>query len=137
MENWARSYEFFQKKAKSLRFLAILGLVFAGCYLMMGLASLIISIIPMPLIGIAISLILTGVELSLLAAAMAVNVIALIKSIGLKKDIQGFEDAEEFTALLRKGKTNVVLSIIGVSVTAIAGVLVIFLGVFEFVVMFI
>ncbi len=66
------------KKAKSVRAFSIITLVLVGAYLLEGLYAFLFALIPIPILGFVIFLVLSFIEFALLAAAVIFGIAALV-----------------------------------------------------------
>lgn len=124
-------YSSFRKRARNLRILAIVGISLSILYLFVGVMAFVLSLLPLPLVGVVISVVMTAVEWVALGAACFINSLTLVKCVRLRKEFINRESEEQVTMLLRKVKASFVLSVIGCSILIVSGALVAFLSLIE------
>lgn len=100
------------EKAKTVRTLSIVATALTGAYLLEGILSLIIALIPIPFLGFLISVVLSILEFALLVASIVFVIIALVRSVSMVKKLKELPDNEEKEQALKYAKLARLLSII-------------------------
>ena len=115
-------------KAKTVRTISIVALALSGAYFLEGIFSVLFALIPIPIFGFIISIILSVVEFALLAASAGFGVFALVRSISLVKELSLFPLSIEALGCAKLART---LSLISVIVTGFSFILLSILNIFE------
>ena len=126
-----------RERAKNAKILSIVALVLTGAYVIEGIFSVIFALIPIPIIGFFISVILTVVEFCLLIGTIVFIVCALVKTLKIKKELCAVADCQE----LKEAKADVrlaeILSYVAIGVTSVAFCVISVLNLLELILSFI
>ena len=109
-----------RERAKNAKIISIVALVFSGVYVIEGIFSVVFSIIPIPIIGFFISVVLTVVEFCLLIGSIIFMSCALIKSLKIKKELVTIADCQELKEAKADAKLAQILSYVSIGITAVA-----------------
>lgn len=120
------------KKSKSIRILSIVALSLSGAYLLLGIFSTVLAVIPLPFLGLLIWFVLSAIEFVLLVAAVTVGIIALVQSIKHFKAVNACSESAEKDEAFGYIKLARTLSIISVIATGCSWILISILNVLEF-----
>ena len=85
-------------QAKAIRKLSITALIIAGAYLLEGTFSVLFALIPIPILGFLISMVLSLIEFGLLIASVIFGIMALVRSCKQVKQLTALPDNEEKAA---------------------------------------
>ena len=121
-------------KAKSVRLLSIVAISLSGAYFLEGIFSVLFALIPIPILGLIISIVLSVVEFALLVTAVIFGILALTRSIALVKELSLLPLSTEALGCAKLAR---ILSIISVCITGFSFVLLSILNIFEFFLSFI
>lgn len=119
-------------QAKAIRKLSITALIIAGAYLLEGMFSVLFALIPIPILGFLISMVLSLIEFGLLIASVIFGIMALVRSCKQVKQLTALPDNEEKAEALGYVKLARTLSTIAVILTGASFLILSVLNVFEF-----
>ena len=126
-----------KERAKSAKLLSILALVLSGAYVLEGIFSVIFALIPIPILGFFISIVLTVVEFCLLIGTIVFIVCAFVKCGKLKKELYQIADCPE----VKEAKANIklanILTYVATGITAVAFCVLSVLNIVELILSFI
>ena len=126
-----------KERIRSAKILAIVAVAAAGVYTVEGIFSVIFSLIPIPIFGFIISVVLTVVEFCLLVGTIVFICCAIVKASKLKKELCNVEDCEELKKAMADLRISMILSYVAIGITAVAFCVLSVLNVLELVFSFI
>ena len=110
-----------ENKLRNVKTLSLIGLILSGVYFVIGLASLILSLIPVPfpfsLIALPLFIVLNVLEFCCMVGSFTINGLTLGKLFGIKKELAQNPENPENSGLALEIKPAWIFSIIGISVT--------------------
>ena len=137
MENGGMVYEVSKKKAKSAITFAIAAMVTSVLYLIEGLASLALSVIPIPVFGFIIFIASIVIEFCLVAAIIVLIIMSFVNIGAAEKEMHLLTEEAEKDSITSLTKTSKILTFISIGLSVLVFVPVSVLNIIELILSFI
>ncbi len=120
-----------KQKAKSARLFSIISLALAGVYLLEGILSLLLSLFPIPFLGLVLFVALLVVEFCLFSAIVVFLILSFVRIGSTKKDLFSIPESIEKKELESIVSMSTVLTWISFGVTVLIFIVMSILNILE------